>query len=432
VKSSQVKFILYALIAGGCVARVLAALHHNPVEAISGDSQRQWVFSQVPLRRDPQAGFDPILYPLWLWLVRMWTGYSFARLGWYTAALSVATPLVWYLFLRRALRHEIVALCGAVLLLWLPSWIGIYSYFLNETLLLPMLGLALWQTQRTIDTPGPPRLKPFRLSVVVWALACLTRAVALPAALTAMYYEFRDSKAPRRMLRQGSIIALLMLVPAGLRTVWILGVFAPFGYPMKDTIMFLSGTRRVEFTLVPPGDKTAHQYWYQPYSTRLEGNVAPLSDWRTSRVGVARFDIDLHRGSRDWLAALFGQARWSQLPRLYLDNWVILLFAPSYDDCNPHHLWEACAVWMRFLWAPLYLLVFVGNLLALRCGERPAFIMAVNVVTWVTCLLLPVAVMEGRYRKPLEGLLIANFMWLVDIWWTRRERPRVSEAGDTT
>jgi len=35
-----------------------------------------------------------------------------------------------------------------------------------------------------------------------------------------------------------------------------------------------------------------------------------------------------------------------------------------------------------------------------------------TIVGWLALCLAPLGVAEGRYRKPFEGLLIANALWL--------------------
>jgi hypothetical protein len=53
----------------------------------------------------------------------------------------------------------------------------------------------------------------------------------------------------------------------------------------------------------------------------------------------------------------------------------------------------------------------------------------VSSLAWTLTPLLP-AVMEGRYRKPVEGLLIVNLMILVKVISASRELKKASRSRD--
>ena len=57
-------------------------------------------------------------------------------------------PWFWYRWAREVFSTKIQALIFTALIVFLPSWISIYSYSQDETLLLPMLGAALWLSWR--------------------------------------------------------------------------------------------------------------------------------------------------------------------------------------------------------------------------------------------------------------------------------------------
>ena len=73
---------------------------------------------------------------------------SQSLVAYWTALLSLSGPWLWYRFLRELLPSRDWALAGWVVLAALPSWSAIYSYFMQETLMLPLLGPALWATWR--------------------------------------------------------------------------------------------------------------------------------------------------------------------------------------------------------------------------------------------------------------------------------------------
>ena len=66
-----------------------------------------------------------------------------ALVAYCTALLSLAGPWLWYRFFRELQSSKTLALAGWACLSFLPSWIAIYGYFMQETLMLPLLGAAL-------------------------------------------------------------------------------------------------------------------------------------------------------------------------------------------------------------------------------------------------------------------------------------------------
>ncbi|MEZ4537798.1 MAG: hypothetical protein R3D26_22795 [Cyanobacteriota/Melainabacteria group bacterium] len=81
-----------------------------------------------------------------------------------------------------------LALAGFAILAWLPSWIGIFSYFMPETIL-PLLGLSLWATYRAWSNSSNSRIA---LASLCWTLAILTKVVVLPAAIVAGFWLLAD------------------------------------------------------------------------------------------------------------------------------------------------------------------------------------------------------------------------------------------------
>ena len=65
----------------------------------------------------------------------------------------------------------------------MPSWSALYSYFMQETLMIPLLGAALWATWRARRKGG---VAPFVVAVLLWLLAGLTRGICLPLGLVAL------------------------------------------------------------------------------------------------------------------------------------------------------------------------------------------------------------------------------------------------------
>ena len=62
------------------------------------------------------------------------------------------------------------------MLAWLPSWVGIFSYFMTETLFLPLFLLAVWLFLRYLVDGRQMDLIAFS---VVLALSGLCRSISL-------------------------------------------------------------------------------------------------------------------------------------------------------------------------------------------------------------------------------------------------------------
>jgi hypothetical protein len=107
----------------------------------------------------------------------------------------------------------------------------------------------------------------------------------------------------------------------------------------------------------------------------------------------------LHVGWREWLA------QWRE-------NVVLFLFAPSWPETAMHE-WDGWLTYVtRWMWAPLIVFVLVSNVGEFR---RRCFDLVPVAVTLFTLFLAlqNVATTEGRYRKPVEPLLLLNLVWAV-------------------
>lgn len=77
-------------------------------------------------------------------------------------------------------------------------------------------------------------------------------------------------------------------------------------------------------------------------------------------------------------------------------------------------MWDRAAVSMRWMWAPLALLVFLANIYYRDqlAGAEARVFAVLTAAAWALTPLAP-AIMEGRYRKPVEGLLLINLLLLI-------------------
>ena len=98
----------------------------------------------------------------------------------YVGLLSVLTPWPWYCWAREVFATKAQSLLFIAILIYLPSWRGIYAYFMDETFLLPALGFALWLSWRAKRKKTAASLLMASLS---WAI---TIAIKLSATFEAV------------------------------------------------------------------------------------------------------------------------------------------------------------------------------------------------------------------------------------------------------
>ena len=83
----------------------------------------------------------------------------------------------------------------------------------------------------------------------------------------------------------------------------------------------------------------------------------------------------------------------------------------------------------RWIWAPLICFVLIGNLLVLVRGRFELIPIAVSLTT-LAIVLQNVITAEGRYRRPIEPLLLLNFVWLIVNWKQRQATIESPTAGE--
>ena len=133
-------YILYGLLLTGYTIRAWQVFSFNPLQHLWSDPLRHWSHASETLHSGPMAFFDPVGYQLWLSAVQKLTAGDPLLVALYTIALSWSAPWLWYRAFRALAISRSLCLLGWVILTWLPSWLAIYSYFMTETLFLPLLG----------------------------------------------------------------------------------------------------------------------------------------------------------------------------------------------------------------------------------------------------------------------------------------------------
>jgi hypothetical protein len=388
--------------------RFYVAVTLSPAQHLWSDPARHWQNALEPVTRNPLSGIDPLTYQIWLMVVAKVFNGSMRAMGPYAGLLSVLTPWLWYRFLRELLPTKLLALIGYGLFCWLPSWIGIFSYFMTETLVLPLLSASLWFTWRCLRKGT---LESFVWATMFWIAALMTKQSLVPIAVIAVSWLWISQTDRRRRAVIAILMALGVLIPAGLRVQSIIGVWAPLGYSKLNQIYMDSGNASMEVRFTSNGQELRVQTFLSP-SIHTQP-LAPFSQWESQRDGTCRFIIDVANGRRDWERVLEEQQP-SLAARIehQWENVIFLLWATSWPDNNPSYLCDRVANACRWIWAPLLIIVFIGDGIILWRFKKWNLLPVLTIFGWLILCSAPVGVGEGRYRKPFEGLLIANVLWL--------------------
>lgn len=401
-----------ALIVVGSGLRVLWALTHSPIDFVYSDAERHWFNATHPLETNPFAGIDPPAYELWLGLIARTTLGDRVALGIYAALLSLTAPFVWFLFARTFLQRKILALWFWAVLTWLPSWVGIFSYFMNETILIPLMGLSLWLTTRDARDTSAQWIG-LNLS---WAFTCLTRIIALPIAALAMAFALSSSRNPVRRMFLAVAVWACALTPFALRSYQIIHVATPFGLPYPHHIYWESGARDIYLHLTSPSHGTTFHYNFTAASS-FDEPLHPFSNYEPRPSGRADVSVNIDLGTTDWHAAAAAfSPSFSKRIHLYGENALLFLLADSWPDGHLDFVWENAAYHMHWLWALIVLGAVIGSAVSMYRSRSLALVPSLAVVSFLVPLFSNAGVMEARFRKPLEGIFILALFWLGERW----------------
>ena len=426
-KGRVVLAVVVGLIALGSCLRIFVCLAYNPLDFLTLlDPARHWGNG---LRFPKGAYFgasDPIGYQAYIFVLRKLTGDNRWLVGLASAALSVLMPWTYYRAARNFGLQKLPALWAWVLIVWTPSLLAIYHYIMMETLLLCLDGAALWATARYLRRRDG---RAFLVSVGLWTLACLTKPSVIPLAAACVAVSCWQKMPSLKAVAASAVLVIALLVPQALRSEIALGFIAPFGNPWLTKIQHRSNVhtlqvyfyshqnRYLKFKVDPHYDMTfdTPSSYVRPF--------APLNDWMIRRAATdtkKNIVINSEYGSRDWKSAYDSiHLTASDWLALWRENIVLFFFAPSYPEAEERDWVDQLESQIRWMWAPLIVFVLVGNLWMFTKRRFDMLPVAVTLFT-LFLMLQNVVTFEGRYRKPLEPLLMMNLVWIVVAWKSRR------------
>lgn len=404
-RSVQIGF--YSLIFIGSVFRIFSCFQHNPTDYLFSDPKRHWLNGERLFAPDFMGASDPIVYQIYVAVVRGLTGNNAILIAGVCAVLSVLMPWIYYRAAREFGLARPHALAVWALIAIIPSLIAIYHYFMMETLLLPLVGAALWMTARHLRKGSR---SAFLWASFFWLLAILTKPTVTPLVVVCLGWTWWVKS---RRISDGLLaaaLAVIMLMPNAIRTQHYLGFPAPLGNPWLTKIQHRSGNKTIHINFVGKGQ------WYFSSPSCYMQPLEPLSFWAMRRAweeSLTEIWINPENGVMDWQSA-YGNLHTA--PREWLaqlgENILLFFFAASWPDNNAAE-WDG---WLsnisRWIWAPLIFFVLDCNV---RAFIRKRFDL-LPVATTIFTLFLAfqnVATSEGRYRKPLEPLLLMNLVWAI-------------------
>jgi hypothetical protein len=377
----------------------------NPLNFLFSDPKRHWLNGRRLFRPDLMGATDPIVYQVYLYLVQQMTGGYPLLIGVACGLLSVATAWAFYRAAREVGMDKTRALLFFAVLTWMPSLMVIFHYFMMETVLLFLVAMALWMSGRYLRKRTGAA---FLIATVIWTLAVLTKASVAPLAGIAVGYLWWIGR-PR--IRDASIsigVVILLMIPNALRTEKYLGFPAPLGSGWIPMIQHQSGARTIRI-------QWNAGRWQFSSPSCYAAPLAPLSSWMISRAYVDSYtDVvaNSRNGESDWKAA-HEKTRpgWRLWLKEEWENAILLFFAPSWPDSNTGMLDGWLNYWSRWIWGPVIFYVLAGNWVQFR-QKRLDLIPLLTMGLFAFLLFQPFVTMEGRYRKPLEPLLLLNLFWL--------------------
>jgi len=417
-RSLYYKLAIVLIIAASCF-RVFVSLVHNPMDYLWSDMLRHWNNGQHFPRGGYTGAADPIGYQVYVFLLQKITGYNQLLVGLSAALMSVLMPWTYYRAGRNFGLPKTAALWLWGLIAATPSLIVIYHFMMPETLLLLLEGIALWMTARYLRRGGT---LAFLLFAFFWTLTCLTKPTLGPLAVVCFLWVWWKQRTPVRDIVIAAAMAFLMLLPQAIRSKAELGFYAPFGNPWLTRIELRCGARSIYFhfsaahgvlRFSPTVGDTDFVYGSPSCFIRP---LEPLSHWAMRRAwGDSKVNvlINSEHGEQDWKDAY---DRYNHDPAEWFAQWreniVLFLFAPSWPESGAGQ-WDGHLEYRaRWIWAPLILVVFVCNI---RQFLRRRFDLIPVAVTLFTLImgLQNVIISEGRYRKPVEPLLLLNLVWVL-------------------
>jgi hypothetical protein len=419
-RTTYYQLALVLILVASCF-RVFICFVHNPMDYLVSDMLRHWNNGRAFPRGGYLGAADPIVYQIYIFVLQRMAGSNRVLVALASSILSVLMPWTYYRAARDFGIQKTQALWVWALIAWTPSLAVIYHFIMMETVLLFLEGVALWMTARYLREGGTPAFLWF---VFFWTAACLTKPTVIPLAGVCFLWVWWKRSTSLRQIALGAGLAFVMLIPQAFRSKVALGFVAPFGNPWLTRIQLRSGVRMIHFYYYAPSNRFVHLNPEAGHLDFIFGSpsayirpLEPLSHWVMRRaIGdtTALVTINGGNGEQDWKAAYkrFGRDSDEWLAQ-WRENVILFLFAPSWPESG-FWQWDSYLEYLcRWMWAPLILVVFILN--GREFAHRRFDLIPIATMLFTLALgLQNVVITEGRYRKPVEPLLLLNLVWVLN------------------
>jgi hypothetical protein len=409
--------VLFALLLAARAASIFVLW--GPMDHVFSDPARHLDNARHFLKPGPMGCSNPYFYQLFLYLVLKVTHEKKVLLNIVAAALCAAYPYVWYRFARLMMKARVNALRFASFISVIPTQAVIFQYFMNETMILPMLGCALWASASAAKHRSGWR---FLLATVLWTCTILSRSIAVPLSIVTLTWALFHVRSQRlRPLFYRPILVTVASLLAG-TGIWIaaqhsLPIFeyaTPFGDNETVSLYFVSGKKIYETTYTKPKHWT---YTYGFSSPSLYINpFYPFKGFESIRQGTFKYTANVELHGKD-LRELWKQQVLQNkklFPRLIFENFVVLAFGHTWPESGLDSPQGLICTYERWIWLPITLLALYMSLRFIVRERRLAFVPAFGLFAIAVLYGSQLAVMEGRYRKPVEPVMCIAIAWALD------------------
>ncbi|MDZ4834998.1 MAG: glycosyltransferase family 39 protein [Candidatus Melainabacteria bacterium] len=414
---TAITVLLWSLIGLGIILRLVNPFFSNPVDFLESDPLRHFLNARECLRTGADISvvydiLDPLGYQIWLSSVLRITGGDRTALALYAGGLSVLTTWLWYRWMRLAVGNRVLALTGYAILSLLPDWIRVNQFFLQETLILPLLGLSLWLSWITMRRPTMPM---YISTGVAWGCALLTKVTVLPMALILAGWILWKTASDRSKLKLPLIAIATTLLIYSLGPIKIFNrihAFVPIPAGDLNRIWFESGNKdlnyKIKFVDMRQGYK---EYEIRVGNPSLDLKLPPGFNWTTSRTGTCETTVDYTAALGNYFPA--SQMTLADRLKYTWENIVYFFAGLSWPENHvtkdaKNGIYSQIFESVRFIWLPITLIIA-----ALAIRQKRLNLMTLLFFGSLSFFLFQQSVItEARYKKPWEGVAIATLLTL--------------------
>jgi hypothetical protein len=406
--------------------RLCLVIYFPPTEYLYSDMIRHWENGERLFNPSLMGGVDPKLYQVWIFLMRKLSFGSNHLACFYTGLLSAFFAYTWYLVARELFSKRIAYIFGIILALH-PNYSMFYSYFMNETIILPAVGVATWLTLRA------ERKRNFwacQFALLAWSIAIFARISVVPLAFAGFIYILSFHPSRVRGFGLALVILSAMLIPAGLHSMKGTNIFNPLQFTELNQLYRYTDKKWFQINVKYPDGGVYIGRWATPsYSTNM---LAPFGNFETKRQeGVQQYYINFAEGKTSWQQALESQKenytsdmRWND----FIENLVFFTFGAHFPDAqaNSPNFLSRLAFHFRWFWV-VVIFAFAVFTPFIKVSAREAYILVSVAITVAALLLQQTGVMEARFRRVIEpDLLISFFIIISSSLRTSAKQPKLS------